>query len=611
MSIQILAPHVAEKIAAGEVVERPSSVVKEFVENALDAKATSIAITLEDGGKKLIEVLDNGVGMNSADMELSIQRHATSKISEFNDLESLHSFGFRGEALPSVAAVSDLSIISRTQSQEDAFELSLARSPKAKPITFGHFLGEPHGSRIRAEGLFSQIPARLKFLKSNRSEITQVREWVERLSLTHPEVAFRFVHDDKTLFKLPSQNFEERIKEVLSQNEDYPVVFQELKSTGITGKLYWLQGMSIPHTKKMIQIVNGRILKDRLLQQALLNPFRQSLLPGQFPALVLHLEIDPKEIDVNIHPTKTEVRFLNSGQIFKHVQSLVEKAVYHSGAPSYVPSQSQDQPFISRTLTEPLFRSRSQHSDRPKAIQESFSLKDSFQIPSHPESNETFSSDSTDHKQPDVYKTSNRASHLFKDAVYLGTVFQTYLVFDLGKELGLIDQHAAHERIRYEALKKSILNPNSDVHRQALLLPEAIQFDEENIKIIEERLPLLEKCGFEVEVFSDQSVLFRAIPSVWNGSGLKVRLKGLVEKLINLSDFDPENSLFDEALFEKIASQACRSSIMAGDRLLREEALSLTDSLFETDHPWNCPHGRPTVVKINQSKFEEWFQRKI
>ena len=591
--IKILNTLVSERIAAGEVIERPASVVKELVENALDAQASEITIHLEEGGKSLIEVLDNGTGMPREDLKLCVQRHATSKLSGLEDLEKIRTLGFRGEALPSIAAVSHLSIISRSTLDENAFELTgnpenFTSLPELKPITFGHFLGSPHGTRIRAQGLFSQIPARLKFLKSQASEVFHVREWISRLALTHPETGFRLTSDDRTVLNFRPQSEIDRVKTILSEGEDFPVItLQNEVDSSLSLRLHWIQGLSLPQTRKLVQIVNRRAVKDRVLQQAMLSSFKQALLPGQFPALALFLEIDPSLVDVNVHPTKTEIRFLSSSKVFHAIESLASEMISKKGVPSIVA------PTYGTSYT----------AAEPTHVQHQWHLTPAYtsQIPNE-------SQDKSQENAPPK-------THPFSEGKYMGILFNTYLLYQFGNELGMIDQHAAHERIRYEKLKKSFLE-NSPRSCQSLLIPEAIRIDSDSLPVLKPRLSWLEKLGFEVEFFGEESLLFRAIPHAWGTDSIKTRLKNLVEKLLEAPEQKSKENMqkenmIDESLFESLASEACHSAIRAGDPLHPIEAFTLVEDLFRCQHPWNCPHGRPTTVRIPEGKLEEWFHRKV
>ncbi len=570
--IQILPPLVAERIAAGEVIERPASVVKELVENSIDAGATQIEVRLQKGGCDLIEVIDNGLGMDAPDLELSVCRHATSKISKFEDLSQLVSLGFRGEALPSIAAVASLKITSKTKSSE-TFEVTAEHTaPKkaeARRIANHHFLGSDQGTRITVTSLFSQIPARLKFLKSPGAETSAVREIIERLALTHPEISFSLQSDDRKVLALPSETLSKRAERMLSDDNPFELLHTKLEgSWGI--EVIWLKGLSQPHTRSIYQIVNGRALRDRIVQQAILAPLRQSFLPGNFPSLIVKLDIPADEIDVNAHPTKTEIRFLDSKKIFALCSAAIERLLVES-----TPSELE----LSSVMNSIYAQGNYPHYDPP--VQ-------GFDHPIHQPSLST-SFDTTPFGQ------------------YKGIWFSTYLVFEQNEEILLIDQHAAHERIRYEKLKARVLE-REKVEEQELLVPEVIKLDSEKVFQLREKLPLLQSMGFDSEAFSEESVLVRSIPAVWGMNNLTLRLKNLLERL---HENTPDHPVWDETLFEKVAMEACRSSFKAGDHLNEWGAIDLTKKLMQCEHPGNCPHGRVTFIKISKTKVEEWFNRKL
>ncbi|MBC7387080.1 MAG: DNA mismatch repair endonuclease MutL [Cryobacterium sp.] len=622
--IEILSPLVAERIAAGEVVERPGSVVKELVENALDAGATEVSVRLEDGGKALIEVLDNGNGMSREDLEIAVLRHATSKIREVSDLERLSTLGFRGEALPSISACADLSILSREIDSDLTLEW---REGKVTDTTFGSFHGKKHGTRMQVRALFSQIPARLKFLKSATSEVSAVRDWMERLAFTHPHVGFKLETEARVLFSARPEEESARVARILGDSNDFPVITEETVEAGaIRARIHWLQGATSPQMRKMVQIVNGRAVRDRLVQQALLSPFRQALLPGQFPALALYLDLPPQLLDVNVHPTKTELRFLNSSQIFRTIQRLGEEMVKKHGSVGFARGEMnfgpgatvrslENSPFTatllpgsqnsffssaSDELTSAMQTSRSEASRSEATL----SLDGLTEV----QRSQNFCSEAT----PSLDGAAPKPAHPFTPDRFAGILFQTYLMYDFGHELALVDQHAAHERIRFEILRKRALSEGTSAPAQVLLLPEVVKFPVEDRNVIEARLPLLEKLGFESEIFGEENLLFRAIPAEWGTANLRTRLFSLVEKLRNLADDDVGERLkFDERLFEKLASEACHSAVRAGDRINPEVAAEIVSDLMACEHPWNCPHGRPTVARVPRTRFEEWFQRRV
>lgn len=571
--IQVLPSLIAERIAAGEVIERPASVVKELCENAIDAGAHSLEVQLRKGGTDLIEVIDDGSGMVRKDLEICMGRHATSKIREFDDLTRLKTLGFRGEALPSIASVSELTIASRAEGCGETFEIRLSQSAashvESQRIANIGFLGASHGTRVRVASLFSQIPARLKFLKSPGAETSAVREILERLALTHPEVSFRLVNEDRTILELPVESLRDRAVRMLS--DDNPFEVKEVRIEGrYSIEIIWLKGLSFPHTRSLYQIVNGRALRDRTLQSAILNPLKQSFLPGNFPAAVIRLELPSDELDVNVHPAKTEIRFLEPGKVYALCSAAFERLL-------------EGERFIASG--------------------------NDFQTPvSWP-----FESAPTPGSQSFFTPVSNlgETPRDFLDATpvgdYRGILFSTYFVFEKGDELTLIDQHAAHERIRYEQLRSRILK-HDKIENQTLLVPEVVKLPLEKILEVRPKLPLLQSLGFDVEVFGEESLLFRSIPAVWGNRALTERLRNLVERLLH-ARVHPENPVWDETLFEKIAMEACRSSFKAGDAIPEFSALDLTRKLFNCEHPGNCPHGRPTSIRISKTKVEEWFSR--
>jgi DNA mismatch repair protein MutL len=611
--VLILPALVAERIAAGEVIERPASVVKELVENSIDAKATQIEVRIQEGGCDLIEITDNGLGMSRQDLEICVCRHATSKIHSLEDLDHLATLGFRGEALPSIAAVSDLRITSKSAATTDkateCYEIHAAHTApiqaQSERVANSNFLGSNHGTRIRVSSLFSQIPARLKFLKSASSELNAIRDILERLAFTHPEVAIRLINQSTTperkILDLPSETLEMRAERLLAQDNPFEMLSAKIEGAWAI-QVLWLRGLSLPNMRSMIQIVNGRSLKDRTLSQAILNPLRQSFLPGHFPALVVKIDIPTDELDVNVHPTKTEVRFLDPKKIFALCSAAIQKML----------SDARPTAFVASSVTGPYFDLKPTQSYSLSSAYtapfsgSSFGGHTTITEPSGPSFSELYSAPAELEAQFDISPWGK----------FQGILFSTYLLFEKGTEVLLIDQHAAHERIRYEQLKKRVLksstDPNCDpstIESQSLLIPEIIRLDREQLQDVTGKLPLLEKLGFDCEVFSDESILFRSIPALWGIQNLGPRLKNLLTRLEQIADL--RELVWDETLFEKVAMEACRSSIKGGDHITEFAAIDLAKKLMDCEHPDNCPHGRPTFIKLNELKVEEWFSRKI
>ncbi len=589
--IHVLPPQIAERIAAGEVIERPASVIKELVENSIDAGATQIEVRLENGGRDLIEVTDDGHGMTAEELAISIQRHATSKIKALHDLDTLSSLGFRGEALPSIGAVSDVEILSRTEGDAHTHRLTI-EDVRPSPVTretHGHFLGSKHGTRFRSINLFARVPARLKFLKSQSAETSAVREILERLALTHPSVAFKLVADERTLLDLKPMAEPQRVAAVLAGEEGFKVLSDEVSRDGIRARVHWLKGASFPQTRKLAQVVNQRAIRDRLVQQAMLHAFKQHLLPGQFPAAAVYLELDPSLIDVNVHPTKSEVRFIDSRRVFHIIESAFSRLIQSHGAAPHLS--------VSPPANPGSFTGSFTGSVLAPAFANAFTQKpmDTLLAP-------------TTQDRPNVQDRMT-----WSDAGrYMGQIFSTYLLFEKDGLLQVIDQHAAHERIRYEELRTLVFSSDRKPESQPLLIPETVHLESERWVEFQQRSEALEKIGFEFERFSETSVLFRSIPATWGLYNLKNRLKNLVEKLLDQEAEAQSNNLtFDERLFEALASEACHSSVRAGEVVEDLEARSLASRLLRCENPWNCPHGRPTVIEVPEIRFEEWFKRRV
>ncbi len=581
----MLPPAVADQIAAGEVIERPASIVKELIENACDAGATEIEVFLREGGLGEIIVTDNGTGMSPTDLALSVQKHATSKIETFDDLERLTTLGFRGEALPSIVAVSRLAIVTRAapRSASTAFQWSAGN---VEAITHGHFLSSPHGTRVVVSDLFANVPARLKFLKTARGETAAVRETLERLALVKPSIGFVFHSDDREIFRFRPESEAERVRRVLADGQDFPI--HEEQSEGL--RSFWVRGLSLGNSKSVLMSLNGRPIRDRLIHQAVVQAFRQTFLPGQYPAIFLRLEMDPTDFDVNAHPTKLEVRFRESSKVFRMVASHLERVIATQGQSAWVSGPSHAAGTSSWTAREaPL-----EFTAAPLPM---FSNTRPQDLPN-----------------PETQPERTVPPLLPRDLPVIGTIFQTYILIDQGSELLVIDQHAAHERIRYEQLKASFLKQAPQA-QEALLLPETLRFVHELDPVtLETRLHWIRKLGFEVESFGPESFIFRALPQGFGSFDLRTRLSGLLDRALAHMTFTgatDSQTLLDEQIFERLASEACHGSVRAGDRLERSEADALIADLFKTEHPWNCPHGRPTTTRIPRARFEEWFQRSL
>lgn len=592
--IELLPLEVAEQISAGEVIERPLNIVKECIENSIDAGATIISISAVSGGKQSIEIVDNGSGIAVDDLALAPVRHATSKLRVFNDLEKLKTLGFRGEALASLNAVSRLEILSQTKDQDEAYSWTSEGIFKRGKQTF---LGSPHGTVIQIKDLFYNVPARLKFLKSDSAEFSALRDYIERIAFSYPAIQFILYKNTELSLDLEATDAEGRVKQLVNHLDSTLQVLE--KSDGeYQLKVYWMSGMSLPHSKRIFSSLNGRTLKDKLISQAIQGAFKQFLLPGQYPAIFLELTAPLSEVDINVHPMKLEVRFQKSSWLFGWIEKNLSEMIRAKGFYQTHGAVNLRSEFTSSTPTFSAGDWRS--SEHTPSISES-------------SDDRPLASLNLNSEMPSPGLRIQPSLQLKKNVFgrYVGCVFKTYLIFEDDSLVTWVDQHAAHERVRYEALKRSHESALTNQHRQNLLfpVPTRVSQTDKSSKIVD----LLNHFGFEAELQSGDSLWIRSLPVLWLGGDLALRLQALVTRIEDYftesETQNPEKLFQDERLFEKMASEACHSAIRAGDSILPEQAEALIQQLLTCDNPWNCPHGRPTITRMHASKLDQWFQR--
>jgi DNA mismatch repair protein MutL len=556
-SIRILPDTVINLISAGEVVERPASVVKELIENAIDAQATEITVELEQGGRKSIIVRDNGLGMNRHDLLLSVQRHATSKISSSSDLSSLSTLGFRGEALPSIAAVSHFTIL--TSDGVDGFRMRMDGgilrdvSPAART----------RGTTVTAAGLFYNQPARRRFLRTQATELSWVEKFITGSALGRKEIAFRLLHNGNELFYLPAgQSVPERLRSRYRLPGDGRYVKSEGQSGGTSVKLIWFPDSRWNRKSHQYILVNGRMVYAGLIA----GPIDAALSgPAGYPLLYCSVSVPPDEVDVNVHPQKREVRFRKPSSLREAVEAALGeltssrrsgmKLAAGTGVSIGIPYSGTDR----RIYNEDLFNAALQ-VQAPGAVDASARAEQEFPI------------------------------------VQIG---KSYLVTSTDKGIVLIDQHAAHERILFETVLKS-MNSDSESGQQKLLLPEHIRLDAPEREQLDNYRAVLNRSGFEFHIDGETLILTAVPPGTFHGIG------ALREILRSLQD--PENE--DMPVRERVAAAAaCAGAVKFGDPLSSLETRHLIDQLFSTSDPFHCPHGRPTLIEISFEELGEKFGR--
>lgn len=584
--IKKLSEDLKNKISAGEVVERPASVVKELVENSLDSGADEIKVIVEKGGKQLIQVSDNGSGIISKELPIAFERFSTSKISSFEDLFKINSLGFRGEALASIASVSEVKIISKIENGDGAEML-------IKNGVLGTV--EPaaalNGTNITIQNLFYNTPARRKFLKSPRVEFRKVVEMIRRYALSNPSISFKLISDERDIIILKNEILEDRIVHVMDPAyRDQLLQLNFLKGDyAIAG---FLGNLNLVRTRPGEQYIflNGRFIKNRLLNSAVYNAYKSILNRGEFPFFVLNIVLPHNEVDINVHPMKTEVRFKDEWRIYHVIKSAVEEAI----SPILKTIPDFEKPNIDTKFDFPTTFIPKEGETNPK--QENFDLNTSSNL---------------DIKfKPAIDRAKSYASKLASrpepnsGKVSLENIWQVhskYIVSPITSGLVIIDQHVAHERVLFEEAMAAF--DNNPMAAQTLLFPEVMDFSPDQFSILLDVLPYLEKMGFRLKEFGNNTIMIEAIPSEMSLGNEKNIIK---EMLDNFLDSQKQYSSFQEAL---AASFSCKAAVKAGDVLNVEEMRELVNRLFGTKHPYYCPHGRPIIIQLSMDELDRRFER--
>ncbi len=581
--IKKLSKDVVLKIAAGEVIERPASVVKELIENSLDANADSIVIEIINAGKDLIKVSDNGKGIAKEDLRLAIERHATSKIQKEDDLNRITSLGFRGEALASIASVSRLTIISKKA--DSISGAKLVCDENGITITDA---SSTQGTTIIVKDLFYNTPARKKFLKSDAVEKNHIYNIVFRYAFSYPDVRFKLVSDGDTLIDKPKTKnmFESSLylfpKEIYKNVVPFNYEDEKIKIEGLLGK----PTIARKDNNYMIFFVNNRYVKSELLAKAVTDAYSTMLFLDRKPVIVLKLDINPEEINVNVHPQKTEIKFNKEQDVYLSVFEAIRKAISSNN----------------------LIESKTEKSKQAKFGEEFLSQKDlNIESKNFGNKKESYKYPMADSKQvylkePKKEYVSERIQDKFR---ILGQVHKTYIVAESKKGLAIIDQHAAAERINFEKLNKQYILGN--VQKQKLINPVLIKVNNPEFETIKDNLNKIKDFGFEIEIFGEQEFLIRAIPSIYKFYDEK-DLKELITEIAKEFHIKSNEDLINKRI---IFTMACRKSIKAGKEISVSEAYNLLSELFKCEKPYTCPHGRPTIIEFDEKEIEKMFKRSL
>ncbi len=584
--IKILPESVTNKIAAGEVIDRPASVVKELIENAIDAKATKIDTYLEDGGRKLIRISDDGIGMDAEDLALAFQSHATSKLHHADDLFAIHTLGFRGEALPSIGAVSHASIISRVKEAMSGVEIKIDGGVLGKVKE----CGAPEGTQVEARDLFFNVPVRKKFLRTVSTEMAYISEVLTRFSLSYPKIHFILMHNNRTVFNLPPvHDTAERIATVFGEE-----MRKHLIPVFLREKMFTLSGYIVPpffdkaNARMQFIFLNGRYIKNSAIFRAITEAYHGKLMHKRYAIVFLFLQVEPSEVDVNVHPTKIEVRFRNTGIIYNYIlsalkESLNKSAIKSVSMPSRTPQLEKEVAWSEVNLLK-------------KSLWDEFSFG---------KTNETnLRTDIQTHLKTDERENFPTTEGFDKKRTYI-QIHNAFIVEEADDGLNIIDQHALHEIILYHEIERSISASKS--LSQRLLIPELVELSPKDFYNIISLKDYLEKLGIEIEEFGQHTVVIRAFPQILKNLNSK---KFMEDLLAELSEEDYLKSK-DKTLNKLISIMACTGAIQAGQRLELQEIEELLKKKTSINaYTNNCPHGRPTTLHFSFDELQKQFKRK-
>jgi DNA mismatch repair protein MutL len=596
--IRILPEILSNKIAAGEVIERPASVVKELVENALDAGATRILIELKNAGKALIRITDNGTGMNRDDCLLAVERYATSKLLTDADLFDIRTLGFRGEALPSIAAVCRLTVESRDRDSETGTRILVAGG-KVQGVSE---IGAPVGTQVSVRDLFFNTPARRKFMKSDATELGHIADSVARIALAWPGVMFRIDHKGKTLKNWPATEPEARISDVLGGAQTRGALCPVRGASGALSIGGYAAAASVTRsTSQGIHLfVNHRFIRDRTIQHALVAGYGNRLMRGRFPVAVLFITAPFDQVDVNVHPTKHEVRFADPRCLHQLVRSSIQTAIEASERPKWAAPVRQmpaDAAEVHDGLDEPGLMPPAQMQPPERQLPPQarpMALEDPVGKP--PKSP---SSLPQAHEQASLWRESR-----FSGLRVIGQFRDTYILCETReKELILIDQHAAHERVRYETLCREGQNGPGDIQR--MLIPETIELGFKEARVLQGLLSDLDRLGIEISPFGGNTFVITAAPALLAGKPVSPLILEIVEKTAQLDVVSGTEKALDQV--RKL--MACHSAIRANQRLADREIKTLLEQLDACQDPSHCPHGRPTWIRWELAEIEKSFRR--
>ena len=641
--ISVLDKNTIDKIAAGEVVERPSSIVKELVENAIDSGALAISIEIKDGGTSLIRVTDNGGGISKEEMRTAFLRHATSKIRRANDLFNIHTLGFRGEALSSISSIAKCEIISKPSTQLTGVRYVIEGGAE---VSFED-VGAPVGTTLLIRDIFFNTPVRRKFLKSTSTETAYISELVEKFMLSNLDVSIRYIVNNQT--KLQSSgngDLKEVIYQIYGREVHKALIEVDYSEDDISIKGFIAKPeISRANKSQLIYFVNGRYVRDKHIIKAIEDAYADRMMQHKYPFAVLMIEIDTQSVDVNVHPSKMEIRFSDEAYIYEKVKKAIEVSLKNADMIRQAGIDEEKKAAIKRNferLPEPFEKNKltlltesdknittANLSDKKEEFLKDLpsidlSLKPDKVLPELKVDTIISTFDKADlereYKQNNrevIYENKVNEDKLQEPAVkqlefldkkaskkrnIIGQIFDTYWIVEFDKSMYIIDQHAAHEKVLYERFLKQF--EKEELSSQLISPATVISLSSTEADAVEKHLPSLKKLGFEIEHFGGREYSISAIPNILPSVNKEVWLGELISELLEVDSV--KNT---ESILEKIASMSCKAAIKGNQKISFEEAKILIDELLELENPYNCPHGRPTVIKMTKTEIEKKFKR--
>ena len=564
------------KIAAGEVIENPAAAIKEMVENSIDAGATEVTVEIKNGGKTLIKITDNGKGILKSDLPLAIERHATSKLRQIEDLEKIDSFGFRGEALASISSISKMTIISKTNNDTLATKMIVEAGDI---IEITEDAGKT-GTTIIIENLFFNVPVRYKFLKNDVTEFKHIKSSIEKIAISNPHVSFKLINNGNEVLRTSGNGKLEDVIYVIfgkkiSQNL-VKVNYEEagIEVTGFIGNTT----IAVDSRKDELFFLNKRYIQNKTLYSSADEAFKGDAGIGKFSFATINLKMLPSFYDVNIHPTKKEVKFKDEALIYRVLYTAIKNAIL-------------SKEFLGNKSTE---ENREYVNSEFKYVTNHFINSEEIKTNSP---NENIDNSINNQDASDIIKRDNARKIDYK---FIGISFKTYIMIEIGNEMYLIDQHAAHERIMYEQIKNNYKN-KINTNTQMMLIPELIELSNKEIEFIKQNMDLIQNTGFDIELFGDKTIKINGVPDLEYKSKLSNR-RLFLDILDEMTS--KQNGNFKSVEERFIATVACKAAVKAGMSLTEKEVDYLIQNLLTLKNPYTCPHGRPTTIKFSKSQWE-------